>query len=545
MKEKAQTVAAGRWPGPDRGLLELLQKHNSLPGKSPLAEMLNRPGRFGRFSRRAGEITLDFSRVHLGDEELDLLFTLARKSGLEGAREQLFDGLRVNHTEHRPAMHMALRSERLLQTTEIEDADRAAAGMRQMLEFAAALNQHRLPADDRVTIDDIVHIGIGGSLLGTRLVHEALGPGDGPRLHFLGSVDAHYRELLLPQLDPATTAVIVASKSFTTADTLMHAHRLRRWLEDALDAGAARQRMFAVAERPERAVAEGYAREQILFLPAWVGGRYSLWSPVSLGAAAAVGTEAFRALLDGAAAMDRHFCDAGLEDNLPVLMGLTGVWHRNVCGYRAWGVIPYDHRLRSLPAHLQQVIMESNGKSVTTAGTPTACATAPVVFGESGTEAQHSVFQALHQGTDVVPINFVGVINPNHADAEAHDELLANLLAQATALASGRSERQTLRQIEQEGGSAEDLLPHRRFPGNRPSEVLLLDRLTPTNLGSLLALYEHKVFVESVIWGINAFDQWGVELGKQLTPDIRAALRSGEPGAPGLGDLLQYIRSRR
>jgi glucose-6-phosphate isomerase len=545
MNDRAQSAGAGRWPGPDRDLLELLQKRNNSPLKSPLAELLTRPGRFEAFSRRAAGMTLDFSRVHLDSEDLGLLLSLARKSGLEDARKQLFDGLCVNRTEDRPAMHMALRDADLLESTDIEDAGRAAAGMRQMLEFAAALHDRRLPADAGVQIDDIVHIGIGGSLLGTRLIHEALDAGDGPRLHFLGSVDAHYRELLLPQLDPANTAVVVVSKSFTTTDTLMHARRLWRWLEDEVGTEATRQRMFAVAERPERAVAEGYAREQVLFLPAWVGGRYSLWSPVSLSAAAAIGPESFRALLDGAAGMDRHFRETGLEDNLPVLMGLTGAWHRNVCGYRAWGIIPYDRRLRSLPAHLQQVIMESNGKSVTATGAPADYGTAPVVFGECGTEAQHSVFQALHQGTDVVPINFVGVITPDHDDAEAHDELLANLLAQATALASGRSERETLRQIEEEGGSAEDLLPHRRFPGNRPSEVLLLDRLTPSTLGSLLALYEHKVFVESIIWGINAFDQWGVELGKQLTPEIRAGLRSGETAAPGLGGLLQHIRSRR
>jgi glucose-6-phosphate isomerase len=546
MTDRQENTPAGRWSGPDPEIIGLLHKYNKNLRKTPLPVLLAQADRFGEFSRAAAGLTLDLSRVHLDGEALGLLLSLARKSGLKEAREQLFSGQQVNNTEHRPAFHMALRSDALLQSSKVEGAHRVQDSMRRMLEFAGILHQRVLPADRQAIISDIVHVGIGGSLLGTRLVYEALGAGaDGPRLHFLGSVDAHHREALLPGLDPASTAVVVVSKSFTTADTLMHARRLRRWLEDRLGATAARQRMFAVTEKQERTEADGFLPGQVMFLPAWVGGRYSLWSPVSLSAAAAIGPAVFRELLDGGAAMDQHFRQASLADNLPVLMGLTGIWHRNICAYPAWGVIPYDQRLRLLPAPLQQVIMESNGKSVTVAGAPAGYGTAPLVFGESGTEAQHSLFQALHQGTDVVPVNFVGVIRPDHDDQDAHDELLANLLAQATALAVGRGERETLKQIAAEGGDAAELLPHRSFGGNRPSEILLLDRLSPACLGSLLALYEHKVFVESVIWGINAFDQWGVELGKQLAPDIRAGLNSGNAAAPGLEDLLRYIRSRR
>ena len=524
----------------------MLQKYNTKLTARPLAELLSEPGRFKNFSRRTDGLLLDFSRAHLDGHAFGQLVSLARESGLEDARGQLFDGKDVNCTEHRPALHMALRDEGTPGLPGAEGADAAMESQARMLEFAGALHGGVLPAEPEAVVRDIVHVGIGGSLLGTRLLYEALARREAPvpRCHFLGSVDAHTREALLPDLNPSETIVIAVSKSFTTADTLMHTQHVQNWLESALGEKAAQKRMFAVTEKLSRAAAAGFRPEQTLFLPPWVGGRYSLWSPVSLSAAAAMGAAAFRELLNGAAAMDRHFRDAGLSDNLPVLMGLLGVWHRNICGYAAWGVIPYDQRLRSLPAHLQQVVMESNGKSVTAAGSRPEYGTAPVVFGESGTEAQHSLFQALHQGSDIVPVNFVGVIRPDHDDTDAHDELLANLLAQATALAVGRSERETLAQISAGGEGGRQLLAHRSFSGNRPSEILLLDSLTPANLGRLLALYEHKVFVESVLWGINAFDQWGVELGKQLAPDIRAGLRTGVCDAPGLDGLLDHIRSR-
>jgi glucose-6-phosphate isomerase len=263
---------------------------------------------------------------------------------------------------------------------------------------------------------------------------------------------------------------------------------------------------------------------------------------VSLSAAARIGPQRFHRLLEGAAAMDHHFRTVAAADNLPVLLGLIGVWHRNVCGYGAWGVMPYDLRLRLLPAYLQQLIMESNGKSVDLAGRPARFATAPVVFGEIGTDAQHSVFQALHQGSDIVPLNFVAVLRPDHDDREAQDELLANLLAQLTALAEGRSPEETRAEL---GDGAESLLAHRSFAGNRPSELIALDRLSARNLGMLLALYEHKTFVESVLWGVNAFDQWGVELGKTLAPGIQAALQGGASDNAGLAPLLAWIREVR
>jgi glucose-6-phosphate isomerase len=416
-----------------------------------------------------------------------------------------------------------------------------------MLSLAGSLHRGALPSEPGARIRDIVHVGIGGSLLGTRLLCEALGQTgrEVPRVHFLGSVDAHTRAALLPQLNPSETIVVVASKSFTTGDSLRHGRHLQEWLASALGEAGCRKRMFAVTGAEQLAVEFGVPEDQVFYLPEWVGGRFSLWSPVSLSAAATMGEAAFRELLAGAADLDRHFLEAELEVNLPVLLGLLGVWHRNVCGYASWGIFPYDQRLRLLPSHLQQVIMESNGKSVTSHGQQVPEATSPVVFGESGTEAQHSVFQALHQGVDIVPVHFVGVIRPAHGDTEAHQELLANMLAQATALACGRSAAETQAQMQQTGvADAASLVAHRTFQGGRPSEILLLDELTPGNLGRLLALYEHKVFVESVLWSINAFDQWGVELGKQLAPEVQRGLGGGVSAAPGLQGLLDYIREQ-
>ncbi len=528
-------------------MFDVLRKYNKTLMSEPLVDLLAQPGRFERFSASLGGVLLDYSRVHIDDTAFGQLLELASEAGLEEARGQLFGGEAVNLTEHRPALHMLLRGDCIPLEQRPADAQQALDAVDFMLEFADRLHRGRLPSQPEARITDIVHIGIGGSLLGTRLLHEALGQAGSevPNVHFLGSVDAHGREALLPRLNAANTIMVAASKSFTTGDTLLHARRVRQWMEKTLDAEAVRKRQFAVTGALEKAMDFGVPEQQVLYLPDWVGGRYSLWSPVSLSAAATMGATAFRELLAGAADMDRHFRDAQPADNLPVIMGLNGAWHRNVCGFCSWGVFPYDQRLKLLPSHLQQVIMESNGKSVTVTGEPCPEATSPVVFGESGTEAQHSVFQALHQGTDIVPVNFVGVVRPAHNDSEAHQELLANMLAQATALACGRTSEATLAQMSEAGVSdAGMLLPHRTFTGNRPSEILMLDELTPANLGRLLALYEHKVFVESVLWSINAFDQWGVELGKQLAPGVQRGLAGGDADAPGLAGLLGYIRDR-
>jgi glucose-6-phosphate isomerase len=424
---------------------------------------------------------------------------------------------------------------------------------RRMHAIAASLHTGRLPGEgEQPTVRHIIHVGIGGSLLGPRLLCEAFPPaGQCPEIHFLSSVDALSRERLLARIDPRETAVILVSKSFTTSEVLLHARRIRQWQRLALDQQQADRRLFAVTAVADRAEAFGVPADQVLHMGEWTGGRYSVWSPVGVTAAVTMGPENFERFLAGGAAMDRHFRSAPLAENLPVILAMLSVWHCNICGCDVRGLIPYDGRLAALPAWLQQVEMESNGKSVDIDGQPVALATSPVVMGDTGTDAQHALFQAFHQGTTVVPLDFIGVIQPDHGDFEAQEQLLSHMLAQATAFATGRDHSETCESMLREGVAAEELTalaPHRVMPGNRPSVVILLDRLNPESLGMLLAMYELMVFVESVVWRINAFDQWGVELGKSLADRIQPALagkRDAVPeDIPGLDGLVRHIRSR-
>lgn len=514
-----------------------LQKYNINPTRKPLSVHLAEPDRFEKFTAKAGELLLDFSRTGLDQTSLQQLLKLAAESGVEAARKRLFAGEDINSTEKRPALHMAMRSDDVLAGLEADIVARVIETRLRMLRFASAFAAGHLPGQPGQAVRHILHIGIGGSVLGPRLLIEALGKSASPQVHFLSSVDAHLRRQLLSSLDPAETAVIIATKSFTTGETLLHGRRVLDWMVNAMGREAALQRVFAVSGNQQAVDAFGVSRENSLYLPDWVGGRYSIWSAVSLAAAAVMGEGGFSEFLRGAAEMDRHFQQAPLESNLPVLMALTGIWHRNICHYPAQVVAPYDYRLRSLAAYLQQLVMESNGKSVDRQGHRVDYGTSPVLFGEPGTDAQHSLFQMFHQGTDIVPLCFVGVIHPDHEDREAHAALLANMLAQATSLATGTA-----------GLGMEVSDVHRQMPGERPSEIVLLDRLTPFSLGQLLALYEHKVFVESVIWDINPFDQFGVELGKVVAKAIQPALESSSELIPenyGLGAMLDYIRSRK
>ncbi|MDT8320576.1 MAG: glucose-6-phosphate isomerase [Xanthomonadales bacterium] len=531
-------------------LLQQLQKNNT--GGPPLSDRLLANGdRFERFSRSMDGLLIDFSRTAIGEREFDHLLELARDAGVEAQRERMYRGEKINFTEDRAVLHPLWRERNFADVLPAAEAQRLAATQTQMARAADALHGGHLPGGG-AAIRHILHVGIGGSLLGPRLLCEAFPPaGDCPEIHFLSSVDALQREMLLTRIDPRETAVILVSKSFTTSEVLQHAQRIRQWQLDALDPDAANRRLFAVTAAGDKAESFGVPAENTLDMGEWTGGRFSVWSPVGFTAAISMGPTRFEAFLDGGAEMDRHFRDRPLADNLPVILALVSVWHRNACAYDVHGLIPYDSRLAGLPAWLQQVEMESNGKSVDTTGSAVSLQTAPVVMGDTGTDAQHALFQAFHQGTAIVPLDFVGVIQPDHADIESQRRLLSHLLAQATALAVGQGETR-VRSLMQEQGVPETeigaLLPHRLMPGDRPSTVILLDRLTPASLGRLLALYEHKVFVESVIWGINAFDQWGVELGKSLADAIEPALADSEavlpPEIPGLDGPLAYIRDR-
>ena len=489
------------------------------------------PDRLLRFAHRVGPLRADLSKQRISSADLDALVDLARSRDLEGWRERLFAGAPINTSENRAVLHTALRGV----GGEAVAADVSAMRAR-IRDFATELR-----AQDR--FDAIVHIGIGGSDLGPRLVADAFAATQDAAfdLRFANNVDGASLNDALAGLDPARTLVVVVSKSFGTQETKMNADSARDWLQAAGCAPA--DHVLAVTANRDRAVAFGIDASNVFDFWEWVGGRYSVWSAVGLSLALAFGPEAFEALLDGAAAMDRHFRDAPLEANLPVLVALAGVWNRNALGYGSHAVIPYARRLRKLPAFLQQLEMESNGKGAGRDG-EAAGLTCPVLWGDEGTNGQHAFFQWLHQGTPGAPVDFVAVLADHEGRPDHHRALLANCFAQSEALMLGKSEAV----VRAENASRDDLdalAPQKTFPGNRPSTTITLDALTPQALGHLIALYEHKVFVQGVIWGINSFDQWGVELGKVLADTILSEMKSAEGGShdPSTQALVKAARA--
>ena len=459
-------------------------------------------GRFSAFSQEAPHLFADLSKNLIDARAEALLFDLARECSLEQHRDAMFSGEAINNTEQRAVKHWLLRTPAGASTD--PDLPEVHAALDAMLEFA-----QQVRGDAAIT--DIVNIGIGGSDLGPQMAVAALADFvlPGKRFHFVSNVDGNELAAVLRQLRPAGTLFLIASKTFTTIETMTNARSARQWFE--AQGGKDVSRHFAALTTNVEAAKEFGITTSFGFRD-WVGGRYSLWSAIGLPIAIAIGPHDFRALLAGAHGMDRHFQTAPLEKNLPVRLGLLDVWYRNFHGFTSRSIAPYDSHLRRLPAYLQQLEMESNGKRVDRAGRALPFATAPVLWGEPGTNGQHAYFQLLHQGTDVVPVEFVAVRSAAHDLHGHHPLLLANALAQAQALMQGRADA---------GG-------HRDFPGNRPSSFFLLEALTPASLGALVALYEHRVFVSGSVWGINSFDQWGVELGKGLAVDIAARLRGGD-----------------
>ena len=478
------------------------------------------PGRATDLALRVGPLYANFARQRIDREAWAHLFSMAREARLPQGFRAMADGDIINASEQRPALHTALRSALgrgpAFEAARAEVAD-ALARMQALVE--------RLRSS---SVTDVVNVGIGGSDLGPRLAVEALRDfNDGRfRVHFLNNADAGATAALMSRLDPARTAVVLVSKSFGTQETLLNAALLRPWLGDD-------SRLYAVSANVDKAAALGIPGERILPMWDWVGGRYSLWSAVGFVVALALGMERFRELLEGAAAMDAHVLAEPPERNLAIWHALAAVWNRNGLGLDTHAVLPYDDRLALLPAYLQQLVMESRGKSARSDGTPVAVATVPVLWGGPGTSSQHSFFQALHQGTDTVPSDFIGVARPAHPHRGSHDALLSHLLAQGEALANG----------------ADNADPQKAYPGNRPSTCFLLDALTPASLGALLALYEHSVYAQSLLWGINAFDQWGVELGKQiaggLLPAVAGEADAVPPADPVTRALLEELRRQR
>ena len=507
------------------------------------------PDRLDRLTLDAAGLHLDLSKQPLSAEGLEAGLALARASGVEARRAALFAGEEVNPSEHRAVLHPALRA---------PEGDFHALGQPVSGEVRETLARMRSLADDvrfgdargatDLPFEAIVHIGIGGSDLGPRLLWEALRPAQPPiDLRFAANVDGAEITAALHGLNPATTLVVCVSKTFTTQETLANAEVARDWLRAHLGEKDARKHFVAVSAAPDRAEAFGIDRNRVFDFWDWVGGRFSVWSAVSLSCAIALGWDAFQGFLAGARAMDQHFLEAPLARNAPVLLALAQVMNRDGLGRAARAVVPYARRLALLPAFLQQLEMESNGKRARPDGHPALRATAPVVFGDAGTNGQHAFFQMLHQGTDVVPLEFIAVAHQDEGPAGLHRKLLSNVIAQAEALLVGRSEADVRAELEARGmASAEidTLAPQRAFPGDRPSTMIVLDRLTPESLGALIALYEHKVLVEGVLWQINSFDQWGVELGKSLAGRVLAELEGGppQPHDPSTAALIARLK---
>ena len=534
---------------------QLVEHQRALSGRR-LRELFEEdPARFKALSRPLGGILLDCSKQLVTADTLRLLAALARECGLESWIRRLFAGERVNATERRAALHIALRSADPVALDGVDVTREVKRVLAEMGRFVRGVHAGRIRGATGRAFTDVVNIGIGGSDLGPRLACEALAPyaKPRPRVHFVSNVDGSAIASLLARLDPASTLVIIASKTFTTAETMANARTARAWLAGRLRGGAAAagKHLCAVTAAPARAAEFGVSPERVFPMWDWVGGRYSLWSAIGLPIALQTGMPRFAELLSGARGMDEHFRDAPLERNLPALLGLIEVWNVNFRGAASRAVLPYDERLRLLPAYLQQLEMESTGKHATREGGRVDHATSPVVWGSAGTDGQHAYFQMLHQGTQEVPADFIACCRPHHRLRGHHGILLANFFAQTEALALGMNETEAEAAMRQSGMAAAEirrLLPHRVFPGSRPTTSILLDDLSPRNFGALIALYEHKVFVQSVIWDVNAFDQWGVEFGKTLAGRILPELDGDGPVSGHDGStngLINHYKSRR
>lgn len=526
-----------------------LRAHRATKSGRSIAELFAAPDRAQRFSARFGDMLFDFSKTEIDDAALSLLIELARDAGVEARREAMFAGGKINETEGRAVLHAALRAPAGPILVDGADVMPGVLESRsRMRDFAEAVRGGGF-AGQGGAFTDVVNIGIGGSDLGPAMATLALAPWhDGPRLHYVSNVDGAHIHDTLKGLDPETTLVIVASKTFTTVETMTNARTARDWMAAKVADPAAQ--FAAVSTAAERTAQFGIDPDRVFGFADWVGGRYSLWGPIGLGLMLAVGPAVFDEMLAGGHAMDGHFREADLPENLPALLALVGIWHNQICGHATRAVLPYDQRLSRLPAYLQQLEMESNGKSVAMDGSALTTHSGPVVWGEPGTNGQHAFYQLIHQGTRVIPCEFMVAAQGHEPDLAHHHRLLvANCLAQSEALMMGRSLEEARARMAAagfEGAELERQARHRVFSGNRPSTTLIYPRLTPHVLGQIIALYEHRVFVEGVILGINSFDQWGVELGKELASALDPIVAGeaepvGKDGSTAM--LIDYVRS--
>ena len=512
---------------------QALQAHHGQVKDLHMRDLFARDGgRFDRFSLSFEDILLDYSKNRVTEETMGLLMDLARQAGLEHERERMYSGEKINFTEGRAVLHTALR-ERGSRVIKVDGEDvmpEVRAVLDQMRTFTEAVRSGEWHGYSGKPITDIVNIGIGGSDLGPVMVTEALKPYAHDRLttHFVSNVDATHISEVLTRVHPETTLFIIASKTFTTQETLTNAHTARNWFLDAAGDPKRIARHFVALSTNAEAVADfGIDTANMFAFWDWVGGRYSLWSAIGLSIALAIGMDRFEELLEGAYAMDEHFRTAPPEQNMPVIMAMLGVWYVNFFGAQSHAILPYDQYLHSFPAYFQQGDMESNGKRVDRDGNVVDYDTGPVIWGEPGTNGQHAFYQLIHQGTRLIPADFLLPMTSHNPVGRHHELLVSNCFAQTEALMLGKTVTEVRAELEFSGmdpAQIEAILPHKLFPGNRPTNTILFQSLTPKTLGSLIALYEHKIFVQGVIWRINSFDQWGVELGKALAKVIQPEL---------------------
>ena len=515
------------------------------------------PDRFDRFSLRLDDLLFDYSKHRITPRTMELLLQLAEERELEKWRDRMFTGGKINSTEDRAVLHVALRnrSDRPI----LVDGEDVMPGVRSVLagmrRFTDSVRSGKWLGSTGKTIRDVVNIGIGGSDLGPVMVTEALRPYWQPGLdvHFVSNIDGTHLAETLRRLDPSRTLFLVASKTFTTQETITNARSARAWLLESLGEAADVSKHFAALSTNLEGVTEfGIAPENMFEFWSWVGGRYSLWSAIGMSIATVIGMDRFEDLLAGAHDVDEHFRNTPFDQNIPVIMALLGVWYHNFMGAASHAILPYDQYLHRFAAYLQQGDMESNGKGVDRDGRPIVDhTTGPIIWGEPGTNGQHAFYQLIHQGTRLVPADFIAPAVSQNPLGDHHDILLANFFAQTEALMRGKTAEEARAELEAKGLPAEEierLLPHKQFPGNRPTSSILFTKLDPRTLGRLIALYEHKIFVQGILWHINSFDQWGVELGKQLSSAILAELQSDAPVTShdsSTRGLINEVKKRR
>lgn len=538
---------------PFQSSLDTLRKHRTETPKDMRAAFAEDSQRFRKFSLTDGDLLLDWSKCAVTERTMELLAAAAEAAGVEKRRNAMFDGEKINITENRAVLHTALRAPKDAKIF-VDGHDVVPdvhAVLDAMAAFSDAVRSGEAKGATGKPITDVVNIGIGGSDLGPVMATLALAPWhDGPRAHYVSNIDGAHIHDTLKGLSPETTLFIIASKTFTTVETMTNAETAKRWVTAELGESAVAHHFAAVSTALDLVAKFGIAKDRVFGFWDWVGGRYSLWGAIGLPIMIAVGAGNFRDFLAGAHEMDEHFRTRPLLENLPAVLGLVGFWHRVICGYPARAVIPYDQRLSRFPAYLQQLDMESNGKHVTLQGEETGTPTGPLVWGEPGTNGQHAFFQLLHQGTDIIPIEFLAAAAGHEPDLKHHhDLLLSNVLAQSAALMKGRTLDEAKAQMTAKGMEPEDverIAPHRVFSGNRPSITILYRTLDPRTLGRLIALYEHRVFVEGAMFDINSFDQWGVELGKELATELLPVVEGREDASKhdaSTAGLVQHIRS--